>query len=59
MDVGEIAGAEFEEGGVVVEGEAVGANEHAGGFSLALEFLEGEDVEGDGVFAIAEFVEWD
>ena len=57
VDVFGIGDAEFEEGGVGEEVSVGFGFLHFGELALALEFLHGQDVEGDGVAAEAEFVQ--
>jgi len=57
LDAFGIVDAEFEEGGVAVEFEVGFEAGSAGGLALALEFLDGEDIEGERVATETEFVE--
>jgi len=59
FDAGEVVGAEFEQGGVLVNLDVIGGRAHARGAALPIEFLERERVERDGVLAEAQFIEHD
>ena len=57
LDSSQVVRAELEQGGVAIDLEARFHRGGVGGLALALEFLDGKHVEGDGVAAEAKLVQ--